>query len=76
MGMVVAEFENEGDVAVFADFARRMGAKVDFRFGGFGFDYFISFDKNLCRCEKRGCAKKGFGGKSETGGCEKGFFKE
>jgi len=76
MGMVVAEFENECDVAVFADFARRMGAKVDFRFGGDGLDCVAAAGENLQGCKKRGCTKKGFGGKSETGGCEKGFFKK
>lgn len=76
MGVVVVEFENEGDVAVFADFARRMGAKVDFRFGCAELDGVGAANENLCGCKKRVCTKKGFACKNKAGACKKGFFKE
>ena len=75
MGVVVVEFESDGDVAIFADFAGRMGAKVDFRFGGVGFDGGGFVDKELVGCEKRSCACAG-AGCSNKGGCGKKGFVE
>ena len=33
MGLLLVSFESDADVAIFADFAQRMGATVDYRFG-------------------------------------------
>jgi hypothetical protein len=78
MGVVLVEFAGDVDTAVFADFARRMGGKVDFRFGDVGFDC-VGFvvEKLQAATDERG--EKGEGG-SVGGGKGKankgGFFKK
>lgn len=68
MGVVVVEFESDGDTAVFSDFARRMGAKVDFRFGGGWAGSIGVACEGLCGC--------GGGKKACEGGCKKGAMAE
>ena len=48
MGIVMVEFTGDADTAVFADFARRMGGQVDFRFGVHGFDSVGFVGEKLC----------------------------
>lgn len=76
MGVVVVEFEGDGDVAVFADFARRMGGKVDFRFGGVGFDGGGFVDKGVLGCAACCATKKVGACKGKGCGGGKGFVKE